>query len=65
MSLADLQRGSGESIASGGSFQLSFGNSLLYAFRGINVFNNILLTALIGMLCLIIHGTVLKCLFVL
>lgn len=60
MSLADIQRGSGEAIASGASFQISFGNSLLYAFRGLNVFNNILLTTLIGMFCLIIHGTVLK-----
>jgi len=49
LSTAEIQVGSTEEFATGGqSSQVSAGDSLLYAFLAINVFNNVLLTALIA-----------------
>lgn len=55
LSTAEIQVGSTEEFATGGqSSQVSAGDSLLYAFLAINVFNNVLLTALIGMSCVLL-----------
>ncbi|KAF9064820.1 hypothetical protein BDP27DRAFT_1450585 [Rhodocollybia butyracea] len=46
---ADIQLGSSEEFATGGfSHQVAVGDALQYAFLGINVFNNILLTGMIA-----------------
>ncbi|KIK54170.1 hypothetical protein GYMLUDRAFT_77217 [Collybiopsis luxurians FD-317 M1] len=48
-STAEIQLGSKEEFATGGfSSQVAIGDHLLYAFLGVNVFNNILLTGLIA-----------------
>lgn len=48
-SIANIQLGSSDEFATGGySSQVTTGDNLQYAFLAMNVFNNILLTGLIG-----------------